>query len=221
MKLPPHLSSEIDYLIPNDIIDACRLDRFDIEIELYGAPSMDQYPQVRVWVDNEVIWDNQIIKNQTIKFSHKLNIQNKSVLLKIEYHNKNDITGTNINSQGQIIENQSVSIKKIVVNDSDIIKNNTVYAFGHYYPKLSETKIKHFVENGYSIDPSHSLDMFENGEWRLQFGIPVNQSIAKVISPQYTEKIKWPDHDFLVKIIKKCDRIRQLEQLKKIKLNNL
>lgn len=214
MKLPPHLSSKIDYLIPDELIDACHLDRFDVAIEFYGSPSLDQYPQVRVLVDDEVVWDDQVIKNQTINFSHKLNIQNKCVLLKIEYYNKNDITGTNVNSQGQIIENQSVLIKKIIINDCDIVKNNTIYGFGYYYPQLSDTKIKHFIEHGYSVDPNHSLNMAENGEWRLQFGIPVNQSIAKIISPQYTDKVKWPDNDLLVKIIKKCDRIQQLEQFK-------
>lgn len=211
MKLPPHLSSKIDYLIPDKILQACELDRFDLEIILQGTACWGQYPQVRIWVDHVVIWQGAVGSQEHIKFSQKIDLVNKSTCVRIEMHSKDDVAGTRVDLSGQIVDNQSVEIKQLIVNDIDIVKNSSIFNFGHYQPKLSEQKAQYFQQHGYNLGPSHCLTMTENGEWCLNFDLPVVRSIAKLVAPQYTA-MKWPDHDLLVKIIAQCNRVLALEQ---------
>lgn len=211
MKLPPHLSSKIDYLIPEKILQAFELDRFDLEIVLQGESCWGQYPQVKIWIDHVVIWQGTIGPKEHIKFSQKLDLVNESVSVRIEMHSKDDIAGTQVDLSGHTVENQSVEIKQLIVNDIDIVKNSSIFNFGHYQLKLSDQKAEYFQHNGHNLGPSHCLTMTENGEWCLDFDLPVVRSIAKSVAPQYAA-MKWPDHDLLVKIIAQCNRILALEQ---------
>lgn len=211
MKLPLHLSSKLDYLIPNEIIKACQLDQFDLNLTVTGTPSFQIYPKMRVWIDDNIMWDGSVVNQQSIPISHKLDITRQSVVVRIEYYNKDEIKGTCVNEEGKVVENQSLAIDKFLLNSVDLVSNNSIYNFGYYYMKLSDSKCKYFKEHGYNIGPNHSLNMFENGEWKLTFGIPITRSIAKVVSPQRTTT-KWPDNDLLIDIINTCDRINQLQE---------
>lgn len=211
MKLPPHLSCEIDHLIPDEIIDACCLEQFDIELVVYGNDAGERYPQMRIWINDSLMWHGVVTKQQTINVKQSLDINQQQVQLRIEYHGKDDQTCVKVDEHGNIIENQFLSIKQLVINGIDLTSNQLIYNFGKYYMTLSPEKQKYFLEHNHDIHPNHSLSMFENGEWRLDFGIPVTRSIAKKVSPQKSQ-IKWPDNDLLIRIIAKCDRVEQLQK---------
>ena len=211
MKLPPHLSCKIDYLIPDEIIDACCLDQFDIELVVYGHCAGNLFPAMRIWINDGLVWQGTVTDQQTIKVQQSLDINQQQVQLRIEYHGKDDQTCVKVDEQGNIVENQFLSIKALIINGINLMSNQSIYNFGKYYMTLSSEKQKYFLEHNHDIHPNHSLDMYENGEWRLDFGVPVTRFIAKTVSPQRSQ-IKWPDNDLLINIIEKCDRIEQLQK---------
>jgi len=211
MKLPPHLSCEIDHLIPDEIIDACCLEQFDIELVVHGNGVGQRYPQMRIWINDLLMWHGIVVNQRTIHIKQSLDINQQQVQLRIEYHSKDDQTCVRVDGQGNIVENQFLAIKQLAVNGIDLTSNTSIYNFGKYYMTLSSEKQKYFLEHNHDIHPNHSLNMFENGEWRLDFGIPVTRSIAKTLSPQRS-LIKWPDNDLLIDIIAKCDRVEQLQK---------
>jgi len=214
-------NSSLDFLIPKSVLDLAQLDRFELQLELQGTPANDRWPTVCVWGNNEVIWIGKVDPCAEIFYTTTLDTQASSYDLRIEYFGKQD-NDTIVDNQGQIVENQSVKISKLVLNGIDVIGIQSVYQLGKYYMHLGPEKIKAFQDMGLSTEPNHSLHMFENGEWKLQIPVPVVSGLASFQS-LYEKHEVWiePQEEVYKKIYAKILNIRNLQQkIKEIKCNS-
>jgi hypothetical protein len=88
---------------------------------------------------------------------------------------------TVVNDQGQIVENQSLSIVSVVANGVDLVKTNIIHkGIGRYSMNLNKEKHKYFVEHNINVEPTTGLDMFENGVWHIDLELPVLSFISGV-----------------------------------------
>jgi hypothetical protein len=137
-------------------------------------------------------------------------------VLEIEYNGKND-EDTVVDQHGNILENQSLSIRSLIVNRVDIINNDIIQQLGSYTRSFSPEKLKYYEQNNLSTEPTDSLDMYENGRWRMTFPIPIVTNLSKIknkIDPQ----VQWPDPILIGEIVNTIHAIRDLEkQLKERK----
>ena len=151
-----------------------------------------------------------LFQNQNLKNSVTIDtkILAPQAHLKIEYYGKNNedtVTG----ADGNIIENQSLEIKKILVNGVDIVADNLYTRLGSYNMFLDDQKRQYYQAHGYSIGPSHSLHMFENGCWQLDFDMPILQNLVKLNTHQQAHE-KWPDPELLLEIYSAINTIKGL-----------
>lgn len=211
MKLHSSLQHKLDYLLPDDIVEYCRFDRFDFMLRLAGTPAAGRWPEINIRLDGKIIASSRV-KEQGFDFeySEKLDMSLTHKILEIEYVGKTN-DDTVVDSQGTILENQSLTIEELVVNGIDIIANNTMPELGNYTMNLDPGKLAYYQEHGYSIEPTTDLDMYENGVWRLILPIPIITHIAK-IKNKLDPHEKWPDPDLLDDIITTIQDIRKLEQ---------
>ena len=198
--------SLFEQLIPKQILDLMALDQFDLTIVLDGTAANSKHPMARVSVNDVVINDGPVEGQKTINFSTRFAADTETVTVKIEHYDKDDLV-TARDSQGNILENQSVTLTSILVNGVDIIKTGIIYNLGHYYQNLSEDKKEYFLANNIDIGPTHSLSMHENGHWLLEFKLPAMTNLIKFVS-RYEEHEKWPNADLMDQYY---HRIKRLE----------
>lgn len=211
--MPLHRSQQtnLDYLLDPDIIDYCQFDRFDLKLTLTATDADRRWPGIRIWVDGQVIADQQIADGIfEFEYAQKVDMNCNNKVLEIEYYGKTD-QDTITDTTGNIVQNQSVTIERLLINDIDIIENDTMYQLGNYTAELSPEKRAYYIEHGYSVEPTHSLTMYENGRWRLTIPLPVLTAIVKLKAKQETHE-KWPDPDLLNAIVDTVNNIRSLEQ---------
>ena len=159
--------SSLDFLIPESVNALAKFDDFEFKLKILSWPAAGRWPHVRVWVDAEVVWDNMVVEQAEISYAKKIKEFNTAVSLRIEYCDKKDDQDTIVDVSGQIIENQHIEIAQLFLNDVEVVAAGSIYQLGRYHMNLSEPKRQYFLEHGFSVEPSHSLSMFENGEWRL------------------------------------------------------
>lgn len=198
--------SYLDFLIPAPIMEKINSTELVIQIEFDSSSARQRWPWVRVLINDQLMADQPIIPQDAINIDTK--IFSSQAHLKIEYYGKNDedtVTGAN----GNIIENQSLEIKKILVNGVDIVADNLYTRLGSYNMFLDDQKRKYYQAHGYSIGPSHSLHMFENGYWQLDFDMPILQNLVKLNTHQQVHE-KWPDPELLLEIYSAINTIKEL-----------
>lgn len=210
MTLHHSQQTDLDHLLPFDIIEYCRFDRFDFKILLTATPAQGRWPTVKIWLDGKVLLSSTVEEQLEYTYSETLDMNLSEKILEIEYVGKTD-KDTVTNDTGSIVENQSLTVKQVIVNGIDIIANETIYRFGNYTMDLPPEKRAYYIEHGYSVEPTHSLDMFENGHWRMHFPIPITTNIVKLKATQELHE-KWPDPDLLNAIVDTVNNIRRLEQ---------
>lgn len=204
--------TSLDYLIPNSIIDQMQLSKFDFKLDLTSTPCHGRWPNVKVTVGNSVIFNDVIVGQQHI--AHNMDIVIDELAVQIEYYNKQD-NDTLVSAQGEILENQSVTIASLCVNNIDIIKTQIIYNLGFFYQNLSLEKQKYFIDHGFNTGPSHTLYLCENGIWKLNFKFPVMYHFVKCKAFQAPTE-RWPDTEFLNEIYNLVQEIRILEQQKQV-----
>jgi len=203
--------TNLDYLIPTDIIDYCRFDRFDFSLKFSGTPAAGRWPELQILVDGQPVATAQCDNTGfEFQYSEKLDMSLSHKVLEIKYVEKTN-KDTVVDSQGNILENQSLSIKELLINGIDIIDNETMPLLGSYTMDLDPDKLAYYQQHGLSVEPTHSLDMYENGTWRLTLPIPITTSIAKLKNKDDPHE-KWPDLNLLNDIVNTVKDIRILEQ---------
>jgi hypothetical protein len=170
-----------------------------------------RWPNIRIWLDGQLIL-NQSVQNGQLEFDYKgrVDMQKDQVVLEIEYYGKTD-NDTCVNDHGQIVQNQSVTIENLLINNVDVVENRIIYLLGNYTAELSTEKLAYYIKHGYHVGPSHSLAMHENGRWRLAIKLPILTNFIRMVSPQEAHE-KWPDPELLNNIITTASNIRKLEQ---------
>lgn len=188
--------SELDFLIPEEILDKINSSQLLLELDFESQAADIRWPSIRVIVDDEICVEKTLSCNDSIAINTKLK-KNQSVV-KIEYFGKT-AQDTVIDHHGVIIANQHIKITKILVNKVDIIKHNLYTKLGHYCMNLDEQKQKYYVKHGYSLEPSHSLQMFENGYWQFNLEAPVLGQLVQLTAYKSPHE-KWPNSELLFKI---------------------
>ena len=213
MPLHQTQQTNLDYLLPDNIVDYCRFDKFDFKISLLATPAQDRWPEVKIWLDDKLLQSSYVNGQYEYSYSEILDMLLEAKVLEIEYAGKT-AADTITDEHDNIVENQSLTIEQIVVNGIDLIQNQTLYRLGDYTMDLSPEKRAYYIKHGYSITPTHSLTMFENGKWSINIPIPITTSIVKLKAVQACHE-KWPDPDLLNAIVDTVNNIRCLEGLLK------
>jgi hypothetical protein len=201
----------LDFLIPEDIFAQCKLNHFNLKIGLQGNPAQSRYPNVRVTVNDTVIYDAPIVDYVEVPFDAVEDSTDYQVL--IEYHSKTN-NDTVVDNQGHIVENQHVKIVKMVVNEVDIIPSQIIYNLGNYTKNLTKEQREYYLEHGYDVGPTHSLELYENGQWTLDFKMPVLPEFIKLKKTHIKHESPWVDN-ITHKIYDTINNIRTIQ--KKIK----
>lgn len=210
MTLHRSLQTDLDHLLPDGIIDYCRFDRFDFKLAFISTPAAGRWPTVKIWLDGVELASATVEGSWEYSYTETLDMDLSNKVLEIEYVGKTE-NDTITDDTGAIVENQSLIVKEVTVNGIDIIDNQTIYRFGNYTMDLPPEKRAYYIEHGYSVEPTHSLDMFENGHWRMTFPLPITTNIVKLKATQELHE-KWPDPDLLNAIVDTVNNIRRLEQ---------
>jgi len=196
--------SKFNTLIPENIKKLLNHNEVNVRIILTSTSANGVYPKIKIKMDDNIIFDGSVIKEISIPI---LTMVNKSSFnFQIEHYGKTD-AGTVVDDNGNIIENQTVTISGFFVNEVDITKRGLMSKLGCFYPNLSQEKQKYFLDIGISVGPSQSLTMFENGTWSLEFKMPVLYWFNKLVSPQEIHE-KWPNQDLMDHLYDKIQLIR-------------
>ena len=167
------MKNNLHQLIPPTILNQLNFNKLDLQLVVVGIAVQDRWPCLRVIVDQKIVDDIAVIDTQTLNYSVVVDSAKQSCTLDIVYYNKTN-QDTVVNNQGQILENQSVTIAQLTVNGVDLVKTRLIYSnIGAYTMNLSQQKQQYFLENNINIEPSHNLSMFENGTWTIKLGLPV------------------------------------------------
>jgi len=203
----------LDFLIPDHILELCQLDKFDLSIHLVATAANNQYPLIRVKINDKIIFDEQC---RAVTEIHHLLTSKDPVQVTVEYYGRTD-KDTVVDSEGNIVENQHLELTKIVVNDVDIVKNSIIYNLGNYTKNLSLEQIQYYSDHGIETGPTHSLSMYENGVWTLNFKMPILTQFAKFKAFEDDTEKSWVDN-LNYKIFNTINIVRDLE--KQIKTND-
>lgn len=203
----------LDNLIPHRIIDLCDFTRLDVDITVKATCAGDKWPRMQIWIDDQLIQDTVVVQQTRCQLTHRLSDQQTSTSVKVIYLNKTN-ADTVVDANGQILENMTLEITGLIINDVDLLANNLVYTFGHYVMNLSDDQRAYFEEHGINAAPSHSLFMSENGQWCWQLPVPVMSAFVSRMSP-YEKHERWLDSDLYQKIYTKIQDVLQLQELVK------
>jgi hypothetical protein len=211
----------LENLIPPKIIDLCNFDLLAIEITLQGFPAREKWPRAQVWLDNEILHEDDVVNTVCWRTVRRVDPdKKKKVDLLIKYLGKKD-WHTVVDDQGKIKENQRIEIQKFCVNDVDIVQNQVIFAMGQYHMSLSDEKKQYFLQHGMDIGPTHSLNMAENGEWRLSLELPATTGIVKKVSFSHKHE-QHIDTVLLDNIYKKINDVLVLkQQLKELQCKSI
>jgi hypothetical protein len=202
--------NNLDFLIPPKINSLLKLNTFDLKINISPFKLLKKFPQVRIIINDEIIIDEQLLQEKTFTYSTNNNVD-KNINVVIEFYGKKD-RDTIVSTDGEIVENLGISINKIFVNDIDIIKSKIIYNLGQYFYNLSPEKLEYFKSTGKDTDPNHSLVMFENGFWKLNFQMPVLKHFTSIRSVHEKHVTNTPDNYMLNDIYNTILNIRRLEK---------
>ena len=160
-------------MIPQSILNCLNLDLIDLQFELQAHAAQGRWPCVCLRVDGIIVHNGPVINQQKFNYSSRSQSCQEKCTIEIVLYNKDD-QDTVLNEQGQIVENQSLSIVSVVANGVDLVKTNIIHkGFGSYSMNLSKEKHKYFVEHNINVGPTTGLDMFENGVWQIELGLPI------------------------------------------------
>lgn len=142
-----------------------------------GSIAKSKWPCVSILLNDKEIFIDCIREEQTLKF--KL-ITSEKFSITIRYQDKDDFD-TVVDENGNIIENQSVEIKKIIINQIDLIKTGLIYKnIGNYKMNLSDYKKLELKKYNQSTDLSTNLLMCENGDWTIILEQPLYTFLSKL-----------------------------------------
>jgi len=147
-------------------------EKLKVKLELY-ATMWDQAPHAEVLINDKRYFDRNITgtedKPDLIEFEHEFTEgSDYSLIIKRSNKTKNQ---TVLNSEGEIIKDQMLHIKSIVIDEIDI--GALVYE-GVYTPKYPEPWATQQRESGNDLKDSFKnvTQIGFNGEWRFTFSTP-------------------------------------------------
>jgi hypothetical protein len=175
---------------------------------LEGFPAQTKYPMAQVSINGDVIYNAPVVDYVEIPFISTEKVNNYQIIIK--YYNKqpDDIV---VNNQEQIIENQQIKIKKMMVNSVDIIQTYIINNLGNYTKTLTKIQQEYYLKHGYDTGPSQSLDMYDNGQWTMDFKMPVLAEFIQLRKHHIEYERPW-FNDLNYQIYNTINNIRALEK---------
>lgn len=212
------MSTDLNNLLPSEIVEYINESRFDIVINLRGTKFKNRFPKIKIIFDNQLLDNVPIIDSFQYKYSSKLEI-GKNYNLEFDFYNRLD-TDTIVDNHGKIIEDLAVHIDSIIINGIDIIGTKLIFNLGEFTPRFSTKKLQYYTKNNIPIPSTKSLHLTENGTWKISLQAPVLAYLNQFIT--FFEKHEfWPNDKLMHDIYATINNIRKLEnQLDKINWNN-
>lgn len=190
-----------EHLLSPEIKQKLEIKNLNLIITLSSIDCDDRWPSCKITIDDELIFDGQIVKIQKIIFNKNFSGDVDNFKLNIEMYGKTN-QDTKLDKNGNIASNQMLEISELKLNSIDIIKNGLIYQ-GKFVMQLSKDKISYFKNNNISTE-NHDHHFYENGSWTLQIGLPVLTYIINNIKKTETfERI--PYNDTMMAIIQKLE----------------
>ena len=150
-------------------------------VNLSGSPASNNYPQARLSVNNTVIWTGAV-KEQTVLDFPSLFVAEHCFNLQLEYFGKTD--NDTVVKDNKIVENQSVCINGIGINDVEIGGHDLI-AFSNTDYSLTESQQSAYNSNGFHWKSVKTDTLWDNGIWKLSLDKPV---IASLIRQKHVAK---------------------------------
>jgi hypothetical protein len=154
------------------------LDLIDVKILMQGHAAQGRWPYATVRVNDVVVYNNVVSGLQEVNYKTRAKQTTKSCIVNITYHSKlpND---TVVDSNGCIIENQSLEIVEMWFNGVDIVGTGLIHQdIGGYTMQLDHAKQQYFAEHGISTEPTTNNHMYENGTWKFELALPILSSLT-------------------------------------------
>lgn len=213
------MSKNLDQLIPKEIMDLLNLTQIKFRIVLQGHPAQHRYPWVDIHLDQQLVYRGYVNSTFDQTFSANATSKQKHCILKIKYSNKTD-QDIVIDQSGAVIETQHLEIKNLFVNGIDIVDEQHIpQKFGSYQLSLNPDQIKYYIKNGYSVGPSLSTKMHENGVWQLQFKLPILSFLTQNLNNNCNRPTYFNCQQVLEEIYQRvliCEQLETCNKTKKI-----
>ena len=172
------MNNNLDQLIPVSIQNLLDLRRIDIALVLQGIDCNQSWPKVKVSVDGNQVYSDEINGLKKIKYCAQALDHQKTCTINIEYYGKTD-ADTKVDMNGKIISNQSVILQELWINDVDIVKSKAIHqGIGNYTMSLSPYKHRYFLDHRIRVEPTTNTHMFENGSWNIELAIPLLSTLT-------------------------------------------
>ena len=161
--------NSLDRILPLEILEKINSKHLDLELTLTGVDCCGSWPKCKVLANDIKIFDGNVIREKSIKFSFVFkNVE--SVVIKIVRYGKTSMD-TKIDIADKITDNQILSIGTMKINGVDLIKNNFIYT-GKYTMHLSPAQKQYFLDHDIDTENSN-YHFYENGEWHLYLEFPI------------------------------------------------
>lgn len=163
-------------LLSNKLLDQLNDKSIQIQLEMSATPCQNKWPKCRIYLDDKLKFDNEIQESRVITIKeHSLD---SIVTFKIEFYGKTN-RDTVVNSDGKILENTSLHIRKCKINGANIIDNGFIMS-GKYKMSLNDDKKQYYDDHGYAQE-SNDYHFYENGSWSLDLAVPVLKGIIEKV----------------------------------------
>ena len=175
--------------LPTEVLEIMPGNTVELDLELAACECQGKWPTVEIWLGNNQVYNGPIIKSKIIKT--RLELSETLTSLKIIMYGKTD-KDTLVDNYGNIIQNQSLHLCKLLLNGVDVIKNKFVYK-GIFKMLLSEQKTRFFEDNDIATEVT-DYNFYENGTWTLLLQLPILTGIVKTVATtEMYEKIDYSD----------------------------
>lgn len=185
--------------IPADILKIMPNNQVNLELELHAYDCQQRWPNVQVLLGTNLVYDGPVVGSQLVTTSMDITDSNTKLIVVMYGKTEQD---TVVGQDGNILQNQSLHISKLILNGVDIIKNKFVYK-GLFKMVLSAQKTEFFKNNNISTQ-TRDYNFYENGTWTLLLELPILTGLIKAVSTtEAYEKIDY--HSTMADIINKIN----------------
>ena len=159
----------------------------NLELELQARDCQSRWPNVQILLGTNLVYDGPVVGSQLITAS--IDVTDFSTELIVVMYGKTE-QDTIVGQDGNILQNQSLHISKLVLNGVDIIKNRFIYK-GLFNMTLLPQKTEFFRKHNIKTSVT-DYNFYENGTWSLPLELPILTGITKyVTTTEVYEKIDY------------------------------
>jgi hypothetical protein len=161
----------------DSILDIIKEDNcYNFFISLTGTPANGNYPKIKISIDGQLVWSGQVIDAASLKFTSIVAVA-PCIDFEIQYYNKLD-NDTVVNKDGTIIENQSVKINSLEINNL-LISGNQLMEYSSTNYMLTDGQKDAYNSNNFPWEGVKTDTLWNNGTWQIKLQRPVIANLTK------------------------------------------